>query len=501
MVNVYELFSSLPHALRPLREPPPDLCIEQICTDAAEVTPGALYCAFRGLRADGHTNIPLAIQHGAACILLEDPNAMPLQSEIPFLLCKDVRACLSALYLGLHGNPQQHLRLIGVTGTNGKTSVSTILYQTLLALGKRAALIGTVCNEIDGIRVRSHMTTPAPQELAELLHTAVRKGVEYVVMEVSSHALQQQRCNGLSFHAGIFTGLSPEHLDYHTDMEHYFAAKRQLLLQSRICLCNASCTYTTRLIHDGALCGKGYTYALAPTHADFIATRLFGSAPTCFSLAGPGFSVRIRSPLLGNFAAENLTAAISCAVLLGFDAEKSATAAAAVRVIPGRMETVWLPCPFRVLIDYAHTPQALENALLSARTLCRKGGKLLLVFGCGGDRDRSKRPVMGSIAAKAADLVFLTQDNSRSEPPEQILSEVLTGFPKNRLPVVIPDRRDAIVAAYQTAQRGDVLLLCGKGHETYEITAQGKRPFSEREILYAIAGKGKQADTDTSKES
>ena len=165
------------------------------------------------------------------------------------------------------------------------------------------------------------------------------------------------------------------------------------------------------------------------------------------------------------------------------------------------METVWLPCPFRVLIDYAHTPQALENALLSARTLCRKGGKLLLVFGCGGDRDRSKRPVMGSIAAKAADLVFLTQDNSRSEPPEQILSEVLTGFPKNRLPVVIPDRRDAIVAAYQTAQRGDVLLLCGKGHETYEITAQGKRPFSEREILYAIAGKGKQADTDTSKES
>ena len=492
MLDLFAVFSAYPSLLRqktqlPLPHHP--LFVSAVEKDASAVFPGACFVAYCGERADGHHGIREALQRGAAALVIEDAAARPENCPVPCISVTDGRAAYAALCFAAQHDPQNSLRLIGITGTNGKTSVSAALYHILRALGKRAALIGTVTNEIDGERTRSHMTTPDAKELAALLRLAVDRGVRYAVLEVSSHALQQRRCFPLHFCASVFTGLTPEHLDYHGTMERYFEAKKLLLRASDFFLCDAESPYSMRLKNDPQLSKKCYTYA-EKAAADFsITDHTVAPEGTRFSLTWKKRTVCVHAPLFGDFAAKNLAAAVGCAVLCGVSPEDAARAAQAVRAVPGRMETVSLPCPFRVLIDFAHTPDALENALRSARRLCKKEGRLLVVFGCGGDRDREKRPRMGAVAAALADEIFLTNDNSRSEDPAIILAEIASGIPPTVRPHIIPNRKEAIAAAYGAAQSGDVLILCGKGHESYEITKNGTHHFSEKEILHALASR------------
>lgn len=498
MLDLFAVFSAYPSLLRQKTQLPlHPFFVSAVEKDASAVSPGACFVAYRGERADGHHGIREALQRGAAALVIEDAAARPENCPVPCISVTDGRAAYAALCFAAQHDPQNNLRLIGITGTNGKTSVSAALYHILRALGKRAALIGTVVNEIDGERTCSHMTTPDAKELAALLRLAVDRGVRYAVLEVSSHGLQQRRCFPLHFCAAVFTGLTPEHLDYHGTMERYFEAKKLLLSASDFFLCDAENPYSIRLKSDPQLGKKCYTYA-EKTAADFsIADHTVAPEGTRFSLTWKKRTVCVHAPLFGDFAAKNLAAAVGCAVLCGVSPEDAAHAAQAVRAVPGRMETVSLSCPFRVLIDFAHTPDALENALHSARRLCEKGGRLLVVFGCGGDRDREKRPRMGAVAAALADEIFLTNDNSRSEDPAIILAEIASGVPPAVRPHIIPNRKEAIAAAYGAAQSGDVLILCGKGHESYEITKNGTHPFSEKEILHALASRqpGKEQKT------
>ena len=488
MLDLFAVFSAYPSLLQEKTQlPHQPFFVSVVEKDASSVSPGACFVAYRGERADGHCGIQEALRRGAAALIIEDAAARPENCPVPCFSVNDGRAAYAALCFAAQHNPQNSLHLIGVTGTNGKTSVSTALYHILRTLGKRAAIIGTVGNEIDGTRTRSHMTTPDAKELAALLRLAADRGVRYAVLEVSSHALQQRRCFPLHFCAAVFTGLTPEHLDYHGTMERYFEAKKLLLRASDFFLCDAENPYSIRLKSDPQLGEKCYTYA-EKTAADFsITDHTVAPEGTRFLLTWKKRTVCVHASLFGDFAAKNLAAAVSCAALCGFSVEAAARAAQAVRAVPGRMETISLPCPFRVLIDFAHTPDALENALRSARRLCEEEGRLLVVFGCGGDRDREKRPRMGSVAAALADEVFLTNDNSRSEDPATILAEIASGIPPAVCPHIIPDRKEAIAAAYGAAQSGDVLILCGKGHENYEITKSGIRPFSEKAILHALA--------------
>lgn len=488
MLDLFAVFSAYPSLLRQETQlPPRGFSVAAVEKDASSVFPGACFVAYRGERADGHCGIQEALRRGAAALVIEDEATRPENCPVPCFSVNDGRAAYAALCFAAQHNPQNSLHLIGVTGTNGKTSVSTALYHILRTLGKRAALIGTVINEIDGTRIRSHMTTPDAKELAALLRLAADRGVDYAVLEVSSHALQQRRCFPLHFCAAVFTGLAPEHLDYHGTMERYFEAKKILLRASDFFLCDAENPYSRHLQNDPRLGGKCYTYA-EKASADFIvANHIVTPAGTQFSLAWKKRTFSVHAPLLGDFAAKNLAAAVSCAALCGFSVEAAARAAQTVRAVPGRMEPVFLPCRFRVFIDFAHTPDALESALRSVRHLCKKEGRLLVVFGCGGDRDRKKRPRMGAVAATLADEIFLTSDNSRSEDPAKILSEIASGIPPTSHPHIIPNRKEAIAAAYGAARSGDVLILCGKGHESYEITKDGTHPFSEKEILYALA--------------
>ena len=464
--------------------------ITSIVTDSRDACAGCLFVCIRGLHTDGHAYIGDAVSAGARCILAEDGADFDAGGEILVLRSPNTRRAASYLYDAWYGFPTRRLKMIGVTGTNGKTSVTHMLRAILESSLFRCGLIGTVGCESAGRHLENtmrdrlaNMTTPDPPELYRMLSQMADDGVEYVLMEVTSHALALGKLAPIEFEAAVFTNLTPEHLDFHKTMDAYADAKAELFRHSKTSIINIDSPYADRML--AATCGKPVTCSAGKTAAYTAeATATAAEGGVSYVLHSVKATMRVTCPIPGAFTVMNSLQAAACALELGLSARTVKDALASLAGVKGRMERVKLGigADFTVLIDYAHTPDALENLLRTAAQIKTRGGSVTVLFGCGGDRDRSKRAVMGQIASRYADAVILTSDNSRGEDPEEILREILVGIDPQTPCRVIPDRAEAIRYAVMHARMGDVVLLAGKGHEEYEIDRTGRKYFSEKEI-------------------
>lgn len=456
--------------------------ITALTADSRAAAPGSLYIAVRGSQADGHRFLGDAVARGAVAAVVETPQPV----SVPQVVVRDGRRAAIALARAWYGDPARSLVLLGVTGTNGKTTTVGLL-RHLFNAGGTAGSIGTLgAFDGSGTEVPStagSLTTPGPVDLQATLAALRERGTTHVAMETSSHSLDQGRLDGVSFGGAVYTNLSRDHLDYHNTMEAYLAAKLKLAA-----LVGNSGVEAVN-VDDAAWAAlpRGHrrvTFGSGPD-ADVRATELHLEATgSRFVLSGRFGSAPVELPLLGDFNVTNALGAAACALGLGLPIAEVAERLTVAPQVPGRMELL-SERPCAVLRDYSHTPDALVRALLALRPLTR--GRLLVLFGAGGDRDRGKRPLMGRACAEHADLSFVTSDNPRTENPEVILDDVEAGMgtaPRRRM----ADRRTAILAALAEARLGDTLLLAGKGHETYQVIGTTKLPFDEREIVRAAVG-------------
>ena len=453
--------------------------ISGICYDSRAVKPGNLFVAICGYDTDGHKYIPMALEKGAACVLCEKAPA-----EGEYVLLSDTRRGLALAGANWYGNPAGEMTMIGITGTNGKTTTTYLVKHILEdCLGAKVGLVGTIQNMIGDEVLYTERTTPESLELQALFRHMADAGCTHVVMEVSSHALCLHRVDGVTFDVGVFTNLTQDHLDFHKTMEEYCRAKAMLFARSKVgavnvddpwakeILAHATCpviTYSAK----GQAALEATDIRLEPHHVAF--TAHYQGTETACTLGIPGA-----------FSVYNALSALSAALALGIAPEKAAASLATARGVKGRAEVVPTPGKdYTVLIDYSHTPDSLENILKTVREFAR--GRVIAVFGCGGDRDPIKRPIMGKIAADLADLVVVTSDNPRTEDPMAIIDQILVGIPKDQTPTtVIENRRQAIRWAMDNAQAGDVIVLAGKGHETYQEIGHEKFHLDEREEVAA----------------
>jgi UDP-N-acetylmuramoyl-L-alanyl-D-glutamate--2,6-diaminopimelate ligase len=458
--------------------------IHSVEHDSRLVQPGALFCCIPGGQADGHAFAGAAVAAGAVACLVE----RWLDVDVAQVRVASVRAAIGPVCAQFFLNPSENLRVLGVTGTNGKTTTTYLLAAIATAAGQRAGIVGTTGVRVGDAELPVAHTTPEATELQGLLARLRDDGVETVAMEVSSHALDQHRVDGTRFAAVAFTNLSRDHLDYHGSFEAYLDAKARLFdgsFGSRAAIGvdgEAGTVIATRARAAGV---DVVTYALdtdADVRADALALGPHGSRFTIVDRRD-GTERTLQTQLVGRFNVANALAAYATATQAGLTADDAIAGLATPVVVPGRMEPIALGQPFTVLVDYAHTPDALASVLAAARGLVAPDGRLLVVYGCGGDRDRGKRPEMGAVAAVGADRAFLTSDNPRSEDPEAIAHDVLAGIPEElSRPVVELDRRAAIEAAFDEAHPGDVVVIAGKGHESGQ-TANGKTiPFDDRVV-------------------
>ena len=454
-----------------------------IADDSRRVTEGTLFVAVRGAALDGHEFLPAAQQAGASAAIVEDPA----RTSLPAIVVRNGRRAAGIAAAAAHGNPARELTLIGVTGTNGKTTTVGMLRHLLDESAARCASIGTL-GVLIGSEGRtapggSGLTTPGPVELQGLLRGLVDAGVRRVAMEVSSHSLDQRRVEGVTFAAGVFTNVTHEHLDYHGTMEAYIAAKARLveyIAPNGVLVFNADDPAWTAL--QGSQ--RRVRFGLRSDSLEATATSpRFSADGSAWWLRLGNESRPVRLPLMGDFNIMNALAASASAWALGLRIDVIASRLATMPQVPGRLERL-LDRPI-VLRDYAHKPFALESTLRAVRPFVP--GRLIVVFGCGGDRDRAKRPTMGAIAEREADVVILTSDNPRTEDPERILDEIEGGMTHTDH-LRIEDRRDAIARALSLADAQDVILLAGKGHETYQIRGTTKFPFDEREVVRELMG-------------
>lgn len=457
-----------------------DVDVRGLAYDSRQVEPGFLFVAIPGSRVDGREFIGEAVGRGAVAVV-EEASATPTDQPIARVRVDDARSALARLANEFYGHPSEKLKLIGVTGTNGKTTTAYLLESILRRASMATGLIGTIEYRVNGTRVSAERTTPESLDLQRLLAEMVDKGIDGAVMEVSSHALDLKRIDGCVFAGRVFMNLSRDHLDYHGDMEAYFQAKARLFTDSSFGdgtkLVNGDDDFGRRL---ATLSEDIVTFGAAPAEYRPVDIDL-SPAGTSFTLAGLGGDLEIRSPLLGAFNLTNLTAAAAAALELGIDGADVAAALLGMDRVSGRFEAVVCGQDFQVLIDYAHTPDGLEKVLDTARNLAG-GNRVITVFGCGGDRDKGKRPRMGAIAAGLSDIVIVTSDNPRSEAPQAIIDDILEGFPQSSVaaPSVVVDRERAILAALSAAATGDVVIIAGKGHEDYQILNDKVIPFDDR---------------------
>ncbi|HEU4827916.1 MAG TPA: UDP-N-acetylmuramoyl-L-alanyl-D-glutamate--2,6-diaminopimelate ligase [Gemmatimonadales bacterium] len=481
MATIAEIVAALRREDQLLSAPDPLPAVASLTADSRAVGPGALYAAVRGSQMDGHRFVADAVQRGAAAVMVEAPQG----AGVPELVVRDGRRALLAAARAWFGDPARSLTLIGVTGTNGKTTTTGLLRHLLNAAG-HAGSIGTL-GAFDGAGAEipstaGSLTTPGAADLQATLAAMRDRGVTHVAMETSSHALEQGRLDGLTFAAGIFTNLTRDHLDYHGTMEAYLAAKLRLsgyLALNGIEVVNLDDPIWREMPpREGRI-----TFGSGPT-ADLRAEGLaLGAGGSTFRLAGRWGAADVRLPLLGDFNVSNALAAAACALGLGLPLREVVARLEAAPQVPGRMERI-AERPCVVLRDYAHTPDALERALATLRPLTH--GRLIVVFGCGGDRDKGKRPLMGGIASAMSDLAIVTSDNPRTEDPDAIIDDIEAGMGTARH-LRFTDRRAAIAAALAEAEAGDTLLLAGKGHETYQVIGTEKQPFDERAIVQELA--------------
>ncbi|MBR3569376.1 MAG: UDP-N-acetylmuramoyl-L-alanyl-D-glutamate--2,6-diaminopimelate ligase [Oscillibacter sp.] len=460
--------------------------IPSVCYDSRTARPGSLFVAMTGYAFDGHEFIAQAYQHGACAAVCERPP----EGGVPYVQVKNSRRALAVIGANFYGRPADDMTMIGVTGTNGKTT-TTYLLKAILERepGAKVGLIGTNQNMIGAEALPTERTTPESFELQGLFARMRDAGCTHVVMEVSSHALYLDRVYGVRYAAGVFTNLTQDHLDFHKTMEAYCDAKAILFRNCDKGVCNADDPWAGRVTR-GADCqiftfGRGANADLRAEEAELAADHIAFTAVT----ARERVPVRVNIP--GGFMVYNTLGALGAALMLGIPLDRSAAALRDVPHVKGRVEVVPTPGkPYTVLIDYAHTPDGLENVLKSVKGFAK--GRTIALFGCGGDRDKTKRPKMGAIAAANADFVVVTTDNPRTESPSAIIADILPGLGGTKTPyVVIEDRVRAIRYCMDSAQPGDVIVLCGKGHETYQEIGQIKYPMDERKIVagYLSAGK------------
>ena len=470
-----------------------DVPVTGIAYDSRRVAPGAVFVALRGVNADGARFAPQAIANGAVAVVAE--SAAPPALTVPWIRVEHAREALASLSAAFYGNPSEKLLLVGITGTNGKTTVSYLLESIFEKAGIRCGRIGTIGYRVGAREIDAPRTTPEAPELQQMFRDMVAQGIGACVMEVSSHALALRRVDSLRFSAGVFTNLTRDHLDFHGDMESYFAAKRRLfemLPDGAVGAINVDDRRGADLV---AAAKRPVTYAIE-AGADVR------PGPLAFSLDGLEFEIRtprgtihVRSRLVGRPNAYNILAAATAAMALDVPFNAIEGGIAALEHVPGRFQVVSAPTDdVRVIVDYAHTDDALKNLLETARPLA--GGRIVTVFGCGGDRDRTKRPLMGAVAARLSDLVIVTSDNPRSEEPARIIDEIRRGIvmPADRVmpkgqrgtpSLAIVDRREAIEKAVREARPGDMVLIAGKGHEKYQVIGDRTLPFDDVDVAQA----------------
>ena len=457
------------------------LAIGQIVSDSRRVVPGSLFVAVRGVAVDGHQYIASAIEKGAVAIVCEEfPEE--LADKATFIVVKDSAYALGMLLSRSYGDPSQKLKLVGVTGTNGKTTIATVLYELFRRLGYKVGLLSTVCNYIDGEAIPTDHTTPDPITLHALIARMVEAGCTYAFMEVSSHSIDQRRISGLDFDGGIFTNLTRDHLDYHKTVENYLKAKKKFfdeLPAKAFALTNVDDKSGMVMLQNTK--AKKLTYSLR-TLADFKG-RILASHFEGTDLLINEKEVTVR--FVGRFNAYNLLAVYGAAVSLGADPDEVLVALSAMHPVSGRFETIHSPEGFTAIVDYAHTPDALTNVLNSIHEVLEGKGRIITVVGAGGNRDKGKRPLMAKEAARLSDQVILTSDNPRFEEPDAIIQDMVAGLTKADLErtLCITDRAQAIKTATMLAKRGDVILVAGKGHEDYQEVKGVKHHFDDREQL------------------
>jgi UDP-N-acetylmuramoyl-L-alanyl-D-glutamate--2,6-diaminopimelate ligase len=472
--------------------------VREVVNDSRQVRPGALFVAVRGFHSDGHRFVEQALRQGAVAAVVEAGSGLAASRDARLIRVADSRAALAGLAAAFYGHPSKKLRLVGITGTNGKTTTSYLVKSIIEAAGGLAGLIGTIDYRIGDRVYPAPNTTPESLDLQRLLSEMVGAGAKHCVMEVSSHALALGRTAGCRFTTAVFTNLTQDHLDFHRDMDDYFQAKLRLftgLASGASAVVNIDDPRGETII--GATQAKVITTGIA-ARADVRpegAVR-HGINGLAFTAATPSGPVAVESPLVGRHNSYNILSAIGAGVSLGFAPPDIARGIANMKAVPGRMEKVAEGQPFGVVVDYAHTEDALARLLEAVREIAT--GRVITVFGCGGDRDRTKRPKMGSAALAGSDIVVVTSDNPRTEDPLAIIEEIETGMAGRgtkaspaKLPpaarngkkpyFVIPDRREAIELAVRMAGPGDVVVLAGKGHEDYQIVGGTKHHFDDRE--------------------
>jgi UDP-N-acetylmuramoyl-L-alanyl-D-glutamate--2,6-diaminopimelate ligase len=449
--------------------------------DSRRVRPGDLFVAMPGAKADGHQFVQTALEAGARAAVVE--HEVDLPSRPPLLVVRDAREALAIASHALAGDPTQRLTVCGVTGTNGKTTTSFLTRSILERSGRPTGVIGTIGYIIGRREIPSQMTTPDADDLAAYFAEMVDSGLTAAVMEVSSHALHQKRTVGINFRVGAFTNLTPEHLDYHKDMVSYREAKGILfagLAADATAVLNTD-DEASRSFADATrarVLWYGFTPQADVTAAD-IRADVRGST---FTLVTPRGKARVRTPLLGQHNIANCLTAAAIGEAIEVPLGEIVGGIEALLTVRGRLEPVPTPLPFAVLVDYAHKTDALRHALGTVRELVKGQGRLIVVFGCGGDRDRFKRPAMAKVSEELADRIFVTSDNPRTEKPEAIVAEIVGGFASMDKVTVDLDRRAAIGLALGEARTGDVVIIAGKGHETYQIIGDVTRPFDDREV-------------------
>ncbi len=482
-----------------------DPVVTGLTHDSRAVKPGDLYICKRGAHFDGHRFAAQALASGAAAVVVNRGGLAEAGVVLPDDACvvevADTVRALPLLACAFYGDPSRSLLMVGVTGTNGKTTTTRMVAAILQAAGRRVGTIGTLGSDLDGVPIPSDHTTPEADQLQQLLARMREGGADAVVMEVSSHALAQHRTDGIAFSAGIFTNLTQDHLDFHGTMDAYFEAKARLFSEYPVLYPRPDKTPFVGVINVAEWEGKDLvtlargdiiTFTTSDNPANLHAEEI-DLAPTAsrfVAVYDNGMKITrlpIALPVGGAFQVGNALAAIAATLRLGIPLETIAQGLADLPPVPGRFEAV--PTGgrgFSVIVDYAHTPDGLENLLRSAREL--KPSRLLAVFGCGGDRDRTKRPIMGRLAATQAEVAIVTSDNPRTEDPNAILTEILTGMDRSADPAITadihvePDRRKAIALAIAQARPGDIVLIAGKGHEDYQIIGDTKHHFDDREV-------------------
>jgi UDP-N-acetylmuramoyl-L-alanyl-D-glutamate--2,6-diaminopimelate ligase len=457
-----------------------DVPVGGVSCDSRRVRPGEVYVAVQGAQADGHAFIPQALAAGAAAVVAQKA-VYPLPS-VPVVIVRDARKAYARIAARLHDEPSRRLNVIGVTGTNGKTTTTFVLRSILQAAGERAGLLGTVFNILGDKPVDSSMTTPDAATVQASMAEMVRRGCRSCVIEVSSHALVQNRVDEVHFAAGIFTNLTRDHLDYHQTLEQYRNAKALLFEQlppRGVAAINADDPHGEFFSSRGAARLVTWGLERGEVRGRIEELSIHG---TRFSIELGGETLTVHSPLIGRHNVQNMLGAAACLYAMGYDLDPIKAGLESARTVPGRLEEISLSQDYKVFVDYAHTPDALERVVGTLKPITP--GRVIVVFGCGGDRDRGKRPLMGEAVERTADVAVVTSDNPRSEEPMAIVQDILKGLKRPAQAEVVVDRREAIHRAVRLARTGDTILIAGKGHEAYQVVKGKIFPFDDRTVAY-----------------